>query len=76
MLAAPRLSVEGIGIHVEGDHPHAVVMLHGWPDSFRLWDATVAALMPFYRCVRFTLPGFDLATGRVRRAWTTCANGC
>lgn len=63
MPAAPRLSVDGIGIHVEGDHPHAVVMLHGWPDSFRLWDATVAALMPRYRCVRFSLPGFDLATG-------------
>jgi len=38
-----------------------VVMIHGWPDSYRLWDSTVQALKRQYRCVRFTLPGFDLA---------------
>jgi pimeloyl-ACP methyl ester carboxylesterase len=36
-------------------------MVHGWPDTHRLWDAQVAALKDRYRCVRFTLPGFDLA---------------
>jgi len=35
-----------------------VVLLHGWPDTAALWDATVAALQPQWRCVRFTLPGF------------------
>lgn len=34
-------------------------MIHGWPDSHRLWDGAVAALKDRYRCVRFTLPGFD-----------------
>jgi pimeloyl-ACP methyl ester carboxylesterase len=29
----------------------------------RLWDAQVAALKPRYRCVRFTLPGFDAERG-------------
>lgn len=62
MPGTSRLSVDGVDIHVTGNHPHTVVMLHGWPDSFRLWDATVAVLGQNYRCVRFTLPGFDIET--------------
>lgn len=61
MSATPRISVDGIEILFEGDHPHTVVMVHGWPDSHRLWDGTVHALKEHYCCVRFTLPGFDLA---------------
>lgn len=41
-------------------------MLHGWPDTYRLWDTTVAQLKNHYCCVRFTLPGFD--TGLPARA--------
>lgn len=63
MTGIARISVDGVEIHFDGDHPHTVVMLHGWPDSFRLWDTTVAALKDRYCCVRFTLPGFDLAEG-------------
>ena len=44
---------------VEGSGPRTIVMIHGWPDTHRLWDGTVAALKDRYRCVRFTLPGFD-----------------
>ena len=36
-----------------------IVMVHGWPDTYRLWDGQVAALADRYRCERFTLPGFD-----------------
>lgn len=36
-----------------------VLLLHGWPDSAALWDGTVAALADRWRCLRFTLPGFD-----------------
>ena len=43
----------------EGAGPKAIVMIHGWPDTHRLWDAQVAALKDRYRCVRFTFPGFD-----------------
>ena len=40
-------------------------MIHGWPDTHRLWDRQVAALQDRYRCVRFALPGFDASrTGR------------
>ena len=50
-----------VEVIIEGAGPKAVVMLHGWPDTYRLWDAQVEALKDRYRCVRFTLPGFDLA---------------
>jgi cis-3-alkyl-4-acyloxetan-2-one decarboxylase len=60
-------SVDGVGIHVEGTGPETIVMVHGWPDTHRLWDAQVAALKDRYRCVRFTLPGFDRAHERRAR---------
>ena len=54
------LEVQGISVAVEGQGP-TVVMMHGWPDSPALWDETVATLRNRYRCVRFTLPGYDLS---------------
>ena len=39
-------------------------MIHGWPDTSRLWDAQAAFLKSRYRCMRFTLPGFDAAKPR------------
>ncbi len=44
---------------IEGSRRDAIVLVHGWPDTHRLWDAQVEALRGAYRCVRFTLPGFD-----------------
>ncbi|KQV84822.1 alpha/beta hydrolase [Massilia sp. Root351] len=58
-------AVDGIDVLVEGEGDETVLMLHGWPDTHRLWDGQVAALRRQYRCVRFTLPGFDL--GKPRR---------
>jgi pimeloyl-ACP methyl ester carboxylesterase len=62
------LQIDGIDVFVEGEGSETIVMLHGWPDTYRLWDAQVQALKAKYRCVRFTLPGFDI--DRPRRAWT------
>jgi pimeloyl-ACP methyl ester carboxylesterase len=62
MSGAP--AVDGIELQVDGDGPEVIVMVHGWPDTFRLWDPLVAALAPRWRCVRFTLPGFDVAGPR------------
>ena len=53
-------TLDGIEIIEEGVGDEAIVMIHGWPDTHRLWDGAVAALSPRWRCVRFTLPGFDL----------------
>ena len=55
------LNVQGIDIYIDGEGSHTLVMIHGWPDTYRLWDSTAQALKGQYRCVRFTLPGFDLA---------------
>jgi pimeloyl-ACP methyl ester carboxylesterase len=54
----PSLLVEGSEVWVEGESGPVVLMLHGWPDTYRLWDSSVAALEDRYRCVRLTLPGF------------------
>jgi pimeloyl-ACP methyl ester carboxylesterase len=55
------LKVDDVEVIAEGAGPKSIVMIHGWPDTHRLWDAQVAALKDRYRCVRFTLPGFDLS---------------
>lgn len=54
------MRVNGTEVIVEGSGGKSVVMIHGWPDTHRLWDGQVQALKAKYRCVRFTLPGFDL----------------
>lgn len=55
-------------VHIEGAGPKTIVMIHGWPDTYRLWDGQVPALRDRYRCVRFTLPGFERTDER--RAYT------
>jgi pimeloyl-ACP methyl ester carboxylesterase len=55
-----RLTIQGLNVTQEGSGP-TVLMLHGWPDTPALWDATVASLRDGYRCVRVPLPGFDLS---------------
>jgi pimeloyl-ACP methyl ester carboxylesterase len=60
----PALHIDGVPIHVDGDHGPALLMVHGLPDTHRLWDGTVHALRTHRRCVRFTLPGFDVKAGR------------
>lgn len=58
--------LEGVEVQVDGEGEETLVMLHGWPDTWRLWDDQVAALKSRYRCVRFSLPGFE--PGQPRRA--------
>ncbi|NYE60949.1 pimeloyl-ACP methyl ester carboxylesterase [Duganella sp. 1224] len=59
-----QMVVDGVDIYIEGEGPETIVMLHGWPDTYRVWDAQVAELRQRYRCVRFTLPGFDISKPR------------
>ncbi len=53
------VAIAGIDVHVDGAASETIVMVHGWPDTFRLWDAQVDYLKARYRCIRFTLPGFE-----------------
>jgi pimeloyl-ACP methyl ester carboxylesterase len=68
--------VDGVDIHVEGTGVETLVMVHGWPDTHRLWDGQVAALKDRYRCVRFTLPGFDRAHERRARTLDELVEFC
>jgi pimeloyl-ACP methyl ester carboxylesterase len=55
-----RCEVNGIGLEVqdEGSGP-PVLLLHGWPDSHRLWRHQVSALTAAgYRCIAPDLRGF------------------
>ena len=58
------LLIDGVEVFVEGEGAHAIVMVHGWPDTYRLWDDQVEFLKSRFRCIRFTLPGFDIAQPR------------
>ncbi len=62
------VSVSDVDVRVEGEGAETILMVHGWPDTYRLWDAQVKFLGSRYRCVRFTLPGFDAA--KTRRAYS------
>jgi len=66
MSAKSTEVIDGVEVVVDGDRGPVVLMLHGWPDTRCLWDAQVAALSGRFRCVRFTLPGFE--PGSRRRA--------
>ena len=61
-------TVDGIDVYIEGEGTETIVMIHGWPDTYRVWDAQVEELKHRYRCVRFTLPGFDI--DKPRRAYS------
>ncbi len=50
--------IAGVPVFIEGDGPETIVMLHGWPDTHRLWDRQVAFFSKRHRCVTMTLPGF------------------
>lgn len=64
--------IDDIEVYVDGpigeDDAETIVMIHGWPDTYRLWEPQVAELKHRYRCVRFTLPGFD--NSKQRRSYT------
>lgn len=54
-----EIEISGVTVHVAGDGPETIVMVHGWPDTHRVWSKQVAYFSAQYRCVSFTLPGFD-----------------
>lgn len=54
------MKVDSVEVLVEGVGREAIVFIHGWPDTHHLWGPQVELLKSRYRCVRFTLPGFDL----------------
>lgn len=54
-----RLCIDDTEVLIDGQGEQVLVMVHGWPDTYRLWDRQVAHFASRYRCARFTLPGFN-----------------
>lgn len=57
-MMTQELNIAGVTVYVEGDGPETLVMLHGWPDTHRIWSRQVAFFRQTHRCVSFSLPGF------------------
>ena len=47
-----------------------IVMVHGWPDTARLWQPQIEALQDRYECIAITLPGFGGEKRGEKRAYT------
>lgn len=56
--------INGIDVFIEGCGEETIIMVHGWPDTYRLWDPQVEYLKSHYRCVRFSLPGYEKSQPR------------
>lgn len=66
-MSQADFTVQGTDVYVQGQGAQTLVFIHGWPDTHLLWGSAVRALEGEYRCVRFTLPGFEApAVGRAR----------
>jgi pimeloyl-ACP methyl ester carboxylesterase len=52
------LQIDGIDVFVEDEGNETIAMIHGWPDTYRLWDAQVAFFKERYRCVSLHAAGF------------------
>lgn len=53
------LTVNEVDGFIEGNGPQTLVMIHGWPDTYRIWEKQIEFFKTRYRCAYFTLPGFD-----------------
>ena len=53
-----ELIVAGVPVYINGSGEDTIVMIHGWPDTHRIWGKQVEFFSKNYRCVTFTLPAF------------------
>jgi pimeloyl-ACP methyl ester carboxylesterase len=68
-----RLELAGIEVAyrtVGDDHAPAVVLLHGWASSRRMWESAERHLAGTYRCLALDLPGHG-ASGKPPWNWYT-----
>lgn len=55
---------QALAVYSDGQGEQTILMIHGWPDTYRVWDEQVAAFSGQYRCLRVTLPNFDTQGAR------------
>jgi pimeloyl-ACP methyl ester carboxylesterase len=63
-------------VFIDGSGPDTILMLHGWPDTAAMWEPQVAALAPYFRCVRFTWPGFEIGAPRREHSLVSLLDLC
>ena len=63
-----QYNIAGVDVFVEGEGLETIVMIHGWPDTYRIWSKQIHFFKKNYRCVYFTFPGFDVS--QPRRAYS------
>ena len=55
------MRIDGVEVLTEGDGAKAIVMIHGWPDTHRLWDKLRSRISRRDVLVP-SLPGFGVPT--------------
>ena len=53
------INVNGTEVYINGESSKTIVFIHGWPDTHEIWQKQVDFFKKDYRCVTFTLPGFE-----------------
>lgn len=53
------INVQGTKVYINGEGKSTIVMIHGWPDTHEIWNKQVDFFKKDYKCVTFTLPGFE-----------------
>lgn len=53
------LAVKEVDGFIEGNGSQTLVMIHGWPDTYRIWQKQIDFFKSHYRCAYFSLPGFE-----------------
>ena len=69
-------SFDGVSINFdnEGKGEPAIILVHGWSNTRRIWDAQVAHFSKKYRVIPVDLPGFG-KSGNNRNEWTIVSYG-
>lgn len=53
-----EIQVNNTKVYINGEGKETIFMIHGWPDTHKVWDKQVDFFKNDFRCVTFTLPGF------------------
>lgn len=69
MTSTNEMSLHYLPCKVSGNlsSPYLLIFLHGWPDTFELWDPIISALVPEFLCVNVSYPNF--ATLKKEAKW-------
>lgn len=59
-----EIKVLNTKVYINGEGEQTIFMIHGWPDTHEVWKHQVSFFKNNFRCVTFTLPGFERGDNR------------